>query len=278
MSESFTLTINPADILGVPADATLEQIREAYRNKAKRYHPDAGGEEWAFRILVQSYEMMSVARVTRATTREANAPPRNPGSRVSPSGPPPGSSHRPTGGASGFAHGHGHGHAHGPTPPPHGSDTGPRASHDPTEARESVRPGVQEAAADPSRVVDVEKLSIRYQADHVWLISEHGHDNRLLSVSLNLTWPCAEVKTPPEEIPGAEGVLKGLEIAFADVTTISGATSARSEVLSGRFNGWLSYKTSDDAVAAFNVLRRALHNAGLAVRQTSRDMVIPRQR
>ena len=31
--------------------------------KPKRYHPDAGGEDWTFRILSQAYEMLSTARV-----------------------------------------------------------------------------------------------------------------------------------------------------------------------------------------------------------------------
>ncbi len=67
---SFSFDIDPLAVLGVPADATLEQIRDAYRRKCKTFHPDAGGEEWAFRVLVQSYEMLSTARVLRATRAE----------------------------------------------------------------------------------------------------------------------------------------------------------------------------------------------------------------
>ncbi|MGB0067246.1 MAG: J domain-containing protein, partial [Isosphaeraceae bacterium] len=67
---SFTFDIDPQAVLGVSADATLEQIRDAYRRKCKTFHPDAGGEEWAFRVLVQSYELLSTARVLRATRAE----------------------------------------------------------------------------------------------------------------------------------------------------------------------------------------------------------------
>lgn len=50
-------------VLGVPHDATLEQIKEAYREKAKKVHPDNayGSNEafkqvsWAYTHLVQSH-------------------------------------------------------------------------------------------------------------------------------------------------------------------------------------------------------------------------------
>jgi curved DNA-binding protein CbpA len=66
----FSFELDPHHVLGVSGQATLEEIRSAYREKAKRYHPDAGGEDWTFRILSQAYEMLSTARVARASHRE----------------------------------------------------------------------------------------------------------------------------------------------------------------------------------------------------------------
>jgi hypothetical protein len=71
----FSFEIDPLKVLGVPANASLEQIREAYRKKAKRYHPDTGGEDWVFRILSQAYELLCSARVVRAAHFEAAPPP-----------------------------------------------------------------------------------------------------------------------------------------------------------------------------------------------------------
>jgi DnaJ domain len=63
----FSFEIDPHRVLGVGPQATLAEIQVAYRQKAKKYHPDAGGEDWVFRILVQAYEMLSSARIVRAT-------------------------------------------------------------------------------------------------------------------------------------------------------------------------------------------------------------------
>jgi hypothetical protein len=42
-------------VLDVPTDATVTQIKAAFRAKAKLLHPDQGGDETAFRALREAY-------------------------------------------------------------------------------------------------------------------------------------------------------------------------------------------------------------------------------
>lgn len=46
------------DILGVSRDATIEEINEAYRLKAKEMHPDVGGNTKSFKQLQKACEEM----------------------------------------------------------------------------------------------------------------------------------------------------------------------------------------------------------------------------
>ena len=78
---------DPYEILGVGRDATLEQIRAAYREKVARYHPDKHRgnplEELAAAKLVEinrAWEMLSGARV-RSTAKRA-APPASAGTKL----------------------------------------------------------------------------------------------------------------------------------------------------------------------------------------------------
>jgi molecular chaperone DnaJ len=46
-------------VLGVDRDATLDQIKSAYRTQAKRHHPDCcGGESEVFRAVQEAYEVL----------------------------------------------------------------------------------------------------------------------------------------------------------------------------------------------------------------------------
>jgi curved DNA-binding protein CbpA len=74
-SVSYTFEIDPWGILGVPASATLEQIRDAYHAKARKHHPDTGGDDWAFRIVARAYEILSTARVAGRAAQEVRRPP-----------------------------------------------------------------------------------------------------------------------------------------------------------------------------------------------------------
>jgi curved DNA-binding protein CbpA len=267
----MTLQIDPAEVLGVAADATLEQIRDAYRAKAKRHHPDVGGEEWAFRIIAQAYETMSTARVVRASAREAEAPPR--------------AARRP--GSSPFANANGdsteqvrerfraQAQAHASRASAGSAGAGPGRPFG--DANESVRRGVQEKGVDPAHVVDVEKLSIRYQSEGIWLITERSNEDRFLSCCLNVSWPSPGQTLSDASAESTERILRELGLAFDAVDVHSKATSSSASVAGNRFSGWLSYPSSNEASAAFTELRQKLHGIGLAVNQWSRDLVIPRQ-
>jgi curved DNA-binding protein CbpA len=52
--------INPYQILGVPIDATLEEVKEAYRVLAQKHHPDKpGGNPEKFKIIKLSFKMIA---------------------------------------------------------------------------------------------------------------------------------------------------------------------------------------------------------------------------
>ncbi|SIO58356.1 DnaJ domain-containing protein [Singulisphaera sp. GP187] len=70
-SIAYGFEIDPSAILGVSNNASLEEIRDAYRLKARKHHPDQGGDEWAFRIVARSYEILSTARVAGRVVQEA---------------------------------------------------------------------------------------------------------------------------------------------------------------------------------------------------------------
>ena len=51
-------SLDPRTVLGVGPRASLDEIREAYHLKSKKHHPDAGGDEWAFRMVARAYEVL----------------------------------------------------------------------------------------------------------------------------------------------------------------------------------------------------------------------------
>ena len=49
-------------ILGVAATASVEEIRQAYRDLAKQHHPDVGGDGETFLVLGKALEQALAAR------------------------------------------------------------------------------------------------------------------------------------------------------------------------------------------------------------------------
>lgn len=52
---------NPYDTLGVSRDSTDTEIKQAYRKLAKKYHPDAGGDQQRFAEISSAYDSIKDA-------------------------------------------------------------------------------------------------------------------------------------------------------------------------------------------------------------------------
>ena len=51
---------NPYDTLGVPKNASADEIKKAYRKLAREHHPDAsGGDEARFKEIQGAYDVLS---------------------------------------------------------------------------------------------------------------------------------------------------------------------------------------------------------------------------
>jgi hypothetical protein len=246
---SFSFDIDPYAVLGVTGDASLQEIREAYRSKTKKYHPDVGGEDWAFRILVQAYELLSTNRVVRATRGDEAAA-------------------RPAPSAAGPSHDHG----------PTRQHRGP--GHKPEPRSESVYMGIVDADVPRHRRVAVELLSVRYlwdQASYLWLGQKSSDDDRFLSCSLNISWPDRNQGVTHLESPAEEAeILASVAEVFDHLVMSTRAVNSRSLVHEDGFEGWLTYSSFDRTWKAVRTLQESLHSRKLGIRQWSRDLFIPR--
>ncbi|HLZ60815.1 MAG TPA: J domain-containing protein [Ktedonosporobacter sp.] len=45
-------------VLGLPLNATPQQIKRRYRSLAKRYHPDRGGDQRQMQRIIAAYELL----------------------------------------------------------------------------------------------------------------------------------------------------------------------------------------------------------------------------
>lgn len=47
------------ELLDIPRDAGEDEVKRAYRRKAREHHPDAGGDEEAFKAVTHAYQVLS---------------------------------------------------------------------------------------------------------------------------------------------------------------------------------------------------------------------------
>jgi hypothetical protein len=253
MVASLSLPIDPHKVLDVAPGASLQEIRDAYRQRAKLYHPDLGGEEWMFRILNQAYEYLSTARVEQ-TLRPA--PPVRPASGVFPFRDRPSYS---AAASSGFS-----------------SDPESEPEPDTETESECVRPGVKDIAFDPNMIVEVEKLWIRHRPTDLWNSVGDAPDDRFLSCSLNIAWPEASLAARAWAIPDAEAHLRTLTEVFEEIRTLTATVASNHRIEDDRFVGWLSYASVNQALLGFRQLRRTLHSHCFRLKEWTRDLIIPR--
>jgi hypothetical protein len=130
---------------------------------------------------------------------------------------------------------------------------------------------------DPTKVVDVEKLWVRFEVDHLWLLQDGSREDRFMSCCLNISWPEPELASRAETIAGGEETLRKLTEAFEEVHIRTPAINSRCKVEEHKFQGWLSYSSTQLAWGAFNKLHEELNARGLSVKQWTRDLIIPRE-
>lgn len=240
------MDLDPHTVLGVPREASAEAIREAFRRKSLKHHPDRGGDEWAFRIVVRAYQTLT-------------EPGTSSGSRPSPR--PPSRSSR---GASGER------------PDDLGRGDPARMSAPPGSRWSPVRPGVTDRGVDPSRLVQVEVVWMQTEIQDLFAILHGLTEDRQLGGWLTITWPNPELPGDPRVIPFADRILLALNAAFDELRSRPEAQSARSHIEGGRFEAWLLYPTGPHARDAFKILHNSLKARGLGVNQWSRVLTVPR--
>lgn len=232
----FGFSLDPCVILGVGEGASLQEIRDAYRARAKRHHPDHGGDEWVFRVVCQAYELLSQARLAGRLSAEAPAPAAAEAPRVA------------------------------PIRPPTAGEAGPRA--------ETARHGFRDDVADPSRLVDVEKFVIRYAISDPLQALLATAEDRTLSSSLNLAWPATEAGGA--EVSPDPDVLDRVVGAFTPLVRKTRASGSHVSTEDGRFRAWLAYPGAARGEAALEVVHKAFRAAGLGISLRTREMLIPR--
>ncbi len=242
----------------------MEEIQRAFRDKSRKHHPDLGGDEWAFRMVVRAYEILKTTR----GIEEKHASP----STVANS--------------SGFETHWGNGKT--------GHDrTGFTSdeSRDPfATGKDSTASGSTRASAfadqawvsqSPPTVVEFRTIDVEL----VWIRFELAGDlkERLqeepavttLSVCMVISWPRTSLVKHAAAFPDAAESLRWVIESFEDMRSQEQVLGSRSRIEDGQFVGWLSYPNVVQAEAGFKRLQAALSAHELRVSLRTRDEPLP---
>jgi DnaJ domain len=265
-----SFSLNPRTVLGVGPDASPDEIRDAYRAKSRKHHPDLGGDEWAFRMVVRAYEVV----MTTAAAPSAQAW----GTRVADVGkqgqppdwsgiwsPPfsePGSTST----------------ARDDSDETIRSGGGKRSEPEDEDRSETVSQGAQSPITEPDelRIVDVELIWTRFEKEGSRrLLSTQEGDDATLSVCLVISWPPHELVDRAADFTSTSETLRSLIDLFESLRSQRPVIAARSRIEDGQFVGWLSYVDVLTAQDAFLDLRDTFRDRGLTVKLYTRDERVP---
>lgn len=265
-----SFSLDPRTVLGVGPDASLDEIHDAYRAKSKKHHPDLGGDEWAFRMVVRAYEVVMTTAGTPSSqlwgTRVADVGQQGQVPDWSRIWSPPFS----RSGAKSAA--------------PNGSDEtaqsagGMRSEPEDEDRSATVSQGDSPPIAEPDelRTVDVELIWTRFDKEGSRrLLSTQEGDDATLSVCLVISWPPHELVDHAADFTSAGETLRSLIDLFESLRNQKPVIAARSRIEDGRFVGWLSYVDVLTAQDAFLTLRDTFRGCGLTVKLYTRDERVP---
>ncbi len=63
------------EVLGVPPNASIDEVKRAYRQRALATHPDRGGDAEAFRAVQRAYEQAALRKAKAAARPHKRRPP-----------------------------------------------------------------------------------------------------------------------------------------------------------------------------------------------------------
>lgn len=263
-----SFSLDPRTILGVGPDASPDEIRDAYHAKSKKHHPDMGGDEWAFRMVLRAYEVLKTTAGTSSPTpwsthvtnvrQQGQAPD---WSRIwSSSSDKPSSASQASSGVTAQTPG----------------DARPDQEQDawsdtePWEGQSSI------PEPDELRIVDVELIWTRFEREGPGsLLSTQEADDTTLSVCLVISWPPHESLDRAVEFISTGSTLKFVIALFESLRDQKPVITARSRIEDGRFVGWLSYVDVLTAQDSFLYLRDTCQTRGLVVKLYTRDERVP---
>ncbi|MDG3004875.1 J domain-containing protein [Paludisphaera mucosa] len=245
---------DPRAVLGVSAEASPDEVRDAFREKSKKHHPDLGGDEWAFRMVVRAYEVLK----STADGGPQGAP--------APTEPPPWM--RPA--ASGFFN-QGRFPFGGGGAAATATAEAPESASAPPEPPRADAPGIFQA-------VEIELIWIRFEmaetADAARRAPAEDGDGATLSVCMVVSWPRRSLVARTAEYANLGETLHHVIDAFNE-TRQGAALAVRSRIEDGQFVGWLSFPDVVAAQSGFLALRDGLKKHDLSVHLQTRDEIIP---